>query len=304
MMAWASPTPSDCGLLRRATFTALPVLWAALGWCQASLPKPVSVVELPPELHEVSALTALDDGSVACLHDEAATLYFVDLSDGRITARHPFGPPGDLEGLTRMGDAFFALRSDGLIYRIARHQGRYATVDSFHLMLPYRNIEGLGYDPIDGRVLVAPKDPQKGGPSVRDKREVFAFDPATYALQMTPVLTFSVNQVLRSAQAQGVKIPMRTTGKGKPVPLVKLHMSAIAVQPATGHYFILSATDQALLVLDRSGGYVALHLLDPKLLPQPEGITFLPNGDMLIATEGKDAAPRIVRYRLASREEP
>jgi hypothetical protein len=49
---------------------------------------------------------------------------------------------------------------------------------------------------------------------------------------------------------------------------------------------------------------VALHLLDPKLLPQPEGITFLPNGDMLIATEGKDGVPRIVRYRLASREEP
>lgn len=288
----------DHGIAVRASLTAAVSLWTALGWCQPSLPKPAAVIELPPELQEVSALTELDDRSVACLHDEAATLYFVDLSDGRITARHPFGPPGDLEGLTRVGDAFFALRSDGLVYRIATRQGRYAATDSFRLLLPHRNIEGLGYDPVDHRVLVAPRDNPKGGPSVRDKREVFAFDPATYALQMMPVLTFSVKEVLQSAQAQGVAIPMRTTDNGKPVPLVKFHMSAIAVQPATGHYFILSATDQTLLVLDRSGSYVALHLLDPKLLPQPEGITFLPDGDMLIATEGKDGTPRIVRYYL------
>jgi uncharacterized protein YjiK len=277
-------------------------LCAAAG--QPRLPKPVAVLELSAELHEVSGLTELDEQTVACLQDEAATLYVVDLRDGHIRERHPFAGPGDLEGLTRVQGGLFALRSDGLVYRIARHADHFVAVDSFNLMLPHRNIEGLGYDPVDSRVLVAPKDNLKGGAELRDKREVFAFDPATYTLQMQPVLTFSVKQVLRAAEADGVDIPMRTTDHGKQVPTIKFRMSAIAVQPATGHYFILSAVDQTLLVLDRNGGYVALHLLDPELLPKPEGITFMPNGDMLIATEGKGGAPRIVRYASASGGKP
>ncbi len=59
--------------------------------------------------------------------------------------------------------------------------------------------------------------------------------------------------------------------------------------------------DQTLLVLDRKGGYVGLYLPDEKLLPKAEGITFLANGDMLIATEGKDAPPRLVRHARGNR---
>jgi hypothetical protein len=265
------------------------------------LPKPSAVIELPAELREISGLTELDDHAVACLQDEAAMLYTVNATNGRITGRHPFGPPGDMEGLTRAGDRTFALRSDGLIYRIGEQAGRFVAEDCFNLLLPYRNYEGLCYDPVSKLVLVAPKDNLKGGPELRDKREVFAFDPATYALQNQPVLTFSVKQVIRAAQADGVAIPMRTTDHGRKVPQLKFRMSSIAVEPATGHYFILSAVDQTLLVLDRKGGYVALYLLDEKLLPKAEGITFLANGDMLIATEGKDAPPRLVRYARGNR---
>lgn len=55
---------------------------------------------------------------------------------------------------------------------------------------------------------------------------------------------------------------------------------------------------QGLLLLLRSGGHWALYLPDARLLPKPEGITFLPTGDMLIGTEGKDGTPRFVQYRL------
>ena len=285
------------GCLRQ--FAPLLLLATANGiQAQAILPKPISAVDLPAELREISGLTEIDDHTVACLQDEAATLYLVDLRDGHILERHPFAGSGDLEGITRVGSKLFALRSDGLIYNITRQQEHFVAMDSFNLMLPHRNIEGLGYDPVDGRVLVAPKDNLKGGPEIRDKREIFAFDPVTYALQQRPVLTFSVKQVLRAAEAAGVSIPIRTTDRGRQVPTIKFRMSSIAVEPATGHYYILSAVDQTLLVLDRSGNYVALYLLDDNLLPKPEGITFLPDGDLLISTEGKDSKPRIVRFRM------
>lgn len=271
------------------------------GKAQPTLPRPFAVTELPAELREVSGLTAMDENTVACLQDETATLYLVDLRSGRILGRHPFAGPGDMEGITRVKDHLFALRSDGHVYRIGRQGDRFAATDQFDLILPYRNYEGLGYDPVDDRVLVAPKDSQKGGPELRDKREVFAFDPATLAVQQSPVLAFSVKHIIRAAQADGVDIPMRTTDKGRRIPDIKVRMSSITVEPATGHYFILSAVDQTLLVLDRKGSYVALYLLDARLLPKAEGITFLANGDMLIATEGKDAPPRLVRYAWGNR---
>lgn len=73
-------------------------------------------------------------------------------------------------------------------------------------------------------------------------------------------------------------------------------MSSVAVDPTSDHYYLLSAVDRSLLVLDRKGAFVALYLLDEKVLPQPEGITFLPSGDMLITSEGKDGPARMVRY--------
>jgi len=80
---------------------------------------------------EVSGLTDLDGNTVACLQDEDATLYVVDIRDGSIRERHPFGPPGDMEGLTRVVKDLYALRSDGLIYHLQLKGAHYTTVDSF-----------------------------------------------------------------------------------------------------------------------------------------------------------------------------
>jgi uncharacterized protein YjiK len=267
-----------------------------VGGPQRPLPNPIASIELPAELREVSGLTDLDGRRVACLQDESATLYIVDIADGHILEQHPFGPPGDMEGLTRVGNDIYALRSDGLIYQLRQEGKHYAMADSFHMRLPRNNIEGLGFDERKGLVLVAPKDHEKGGPELRDRRSVFAFDTATHALLPHPVLTYSVTHILRQAKANGVTIPTRTTPKGREVPTVKFRMSSIAVDPVSDHYFLLSAVDQTLLVLDRKGIFVALYLLDAQLLPKPEGITFLPNGDMLISTEGKDGPARMVRY--------
>lgn len=266
------------------------------GLATHDLSKPVGQFVLPAELLEISGITDLDGNTVACLQDEDATIYIVDLHTGTITERHPFGPPGDMEGLTRVGEDLYALRSDGLIYLLQKQNGRYTAVDNFRVQLDHRNIEGLGYDERSDRVLLAPKDVLKGNPSLRDQRSIFAFDPATRKLLPGPVLTYSLKDIIRQAEAEGVKLPRRTNHKGKAVDPLKLRMSSIAVEPVSGNYFVLSAVDRTLLVLDRDGALVSLNLLDADLLPKPEGITFLANGDMLISTEGKNGPPRLVRY--------
>ena len=260
------------------------------------LDHPARVYKLPTELREVSALTDVDSHTVACLHDEAARLYHFDLRTGRVVATFPFDRPGDLEGLTRVGEEYFALRSDGLLYRLGLKSAGLVVRDTVRLTLPQGNLEGLGFDPVARILLVSPKGVLKGSPTSRDVRLVHGYDPMKERLIAEPVLRLSVEDLAAQARKAGFELPMRTTDKGRHVPALKLRLSSIAVDPHTGLYYLLSAVDRVLLVLDRSGELVHLHVLNERLSPKPEGITFLPDGDMLISTEGVDRAPAILRF--------
>lgn len=266
-----------------------------------ALRHPAQVIALPEPLVEVSALTDVDQGTVACVQDEAATLYFIGLREGRVLRSETFAGPGDMEGLTRVHDRYYALRSDGLIHHLRLLQGRWTSVDSFRLDLPHHNIEGLGFDDRTGMVLVAPKDITKGGPEVRDVRTLFAFDPGDPQRRCRPVLKLSVGTLLRQAEALGIKVPQRTTDKGREVPALKLRFSSVAAHPRSGHYYLLSAVDRTLTVVDRDGRLLDLAILDEDLLPKPEGITFLPDGELVLSSEGRGGTPVIACYPMVAR---
>ncbi len=260
------------------------------------LREPDQVIELPEELTEISALTDVDDRTVACLHDEAARLYFIDLHSGKVVREMAFGAPGDMEGLTRVGEEYFALRSDGLMFRMHVERNELAVTDTFRLDLPNRNIEGLGWDEKRKLVLISPKDVPKGGKKQRDVRMIHCYDPATKRLCDRPVLQLSIGSIIEEARRKDLKVPMKRTDNGRLVPDMKLKFSSVAVDPVTDHYFLLSAVDRILLIVDRRGEVMALEQLDPKLFEKPEGITFLRNGDLLISNEGKGKKANILRF--------
>ena len=60
---------------------------------------------------------------------------------------------------------------------------------------------------------------------------------------------------------------------------------------------MVSALDRVLASFDRSGAVTGYALLDPGIFPQPEGITFLPGGDLVVANEGAGARPTLLRFR-------
>lgn len=283
-MNWIFTTIIGMGLLLGAS--AIPF----------NLARPDVMHELPHELLEISALTDVDENTVACVQDEMATVYLVDLRSGRITQRLPFGPAGDMEGLTRVGKEYFALRSDGLMFRMTMEDDALQVKDSFRLQLPNRNLEGLGYDERSGHILISPKDFLKGDPAMRDKRVIHAYDPRTGILLPEPVISISVAGILAQAQKAGIPVPMRSSDKGE-MPALKLRFSSIAVDQRSDLFYLLSAVDRTLLVLDRRSKLVALEILDPKLFPKPEGITFLPSGDMIISNEGKNSRPNLLHFK-------
>ena len=162
----------------------------------------------------------------------------------------------------------------------------------------HNNLEGLGYDEQAGRVLVSPKDITKGGPEVRDRRVLYAFDPFSATHPVEEVLQLSLQDLMTQAKSLGIAIPMKRTDNGREVPALKLRYSSVAVHPSSGHFYLLSAVDRSLLVVDRAGDLVHLAWLDERLLPKPEGITFLANGDLVLSSEGKGRTPVVVRYAM------
>jgi uncharacterized protein YjiK len=66
----------------------------------------------------------------------------------------------------------------------------------------------------------------------------------------------------------------------------RLRASSIYVHPLDNTLWILCAVDRVLLVVGRDGHLIDAMRLDPKRFPQAEGLTFLPNGDLLISNEG------------------
>ena len=72
--------------------------------------------------------------------------------------------------------------------------------------------------------------------------------------------------------------------------------SALAVHPITGELFVLSSVLKVLVVLAEDGSITAVLPLDGELLEQPEGMAFLPNGDLFISSEGVKKKARLLRF--------
>ncbi len=235
---------------------------------------PVARFEMPDALREISALTVLDATHLGAVQDEDGDFYILDMDSGRVSAVIPFGPPGDYEGVELAGERLFVLRADGALLELTGWAaGQQADARTFDTGLGAKDCdaEGLGYDAAQNRLLIACK---KNGDD--DRNPIWGFDLATNALSADPVLMLD---------------PATIPGSDK-----KLRPSALAVHPITGNTVVISAKRDALVALDARGAVVGTWDLKPAGLPQPEGLTFLPNGDAFVASEGKDGAGVVVRF--------
>lgn len=240
---------------------------------------------LPPELAEISGVALAGPDRLAGIEDESGTLYFYNLRTQRIDSTVKFGPKGDYEDVARQGAVWLILRSDGTIFR------RTATETTTHAtgLTAANEPEGLAYDAATGQLLVACKS--EAGAGLDDtKRAVYRLNPQTYQIEPKPAYVLDVPAILAADPGQR---------KGKKGPKVsQFAPSAVAIQPGTGHVFVLSARGNGLVELDKQGKVVAVQTLPTKLFPQPEGLAFAPNGDLFVASEAgkKDGQGLVYRF--------
>jgi uncharacterized protein YjiK len=247
--------------------------------------EPAQVVRLPAALREISAITAFDAQRLLAVQDEAGKLFEIDLAEAAVRVAVHFGGQGDYEGLARAGLEFFVLRSDRTVFPLTQRDGQWSAGATFRLDVPHDEVEGLAFDPDRNQLLFAPKDLPDGGRKAKEKRPIFAFDLAARRCLAAPRCELDLDDVVEQAAKLGVDLPQRVTDKGKSRPAPKLRVADLAVA-ADGSIWLLSAVDHLLVVIGVDGQLRGLHRLDAVRLPQPEGLAFLPDGRLAIASEG------------------
>lgn len=240
-----------------------------------ALGRPDVAFALPPVLREISGLTALGPDRLGAVQDEEGLLFVLDTRTGTIIERYPFAGHGDYEGVEAVGDTVWVIESDGTLYEVTGlAAGAPATVRHGTSLHSRCDAEGLGYDAAGHRLLIACKT--EAGPELSGVRAIYAFDLRKKRLSGGPVLLLD----RRPLDANGTSF--------KP--------SALAVHPRTSELYVLSASRRALAVFAPDGALTAAVALPSGRYPQPEGITFLPDGTLFIASEGGHGAATLLRF--------
>jgi len=261
------------------------------------LSAPDLVLSLPDQLHEISGITYIDQNIIGCVQDERGIIYIYDLLNKKIKSQLNFSYDGDYEGITRVGKTIYVLRSDGTIFEIYDYTSAKSKVTPYKTGIPAADNEGLCYDQKNNRLLIACKSKTLDADKNKDKRHIYAFNLKTKTLIREASFIFDVEEIGKFAIKNNMDIPVKDKkgGKGKEADF-RFETSGIAIHPLTGKLHLLSSTDNLLFVFNMDGAIEHIEKLKNKLFPQPEGITFLPNGDMLISNEGRDKQGILLRF--------
>ncbi len=241
---------------------------------RASISKEVVVEQtwkLPAQLKEISAIAFLDDQTLACVQDEAGTIFVYDLETSQISREISFAGPGDYEGIAVHEKTIFVLRADGLLFRINDYSGT-PRVEKFDTPFTAKNdVEGLFFDPVKNKLLISVKE---RGLNSDDFKGIYEIDPKSMALNENPVYRMNLKEAI-------FKPRNHKKNKGAFFP------SEINRNPQTNEILVLEAREPKLLILDPEGKPKALYRLDRKVFPQPEGLAFDATGKLYISTEGE-----------------
>ena len=242
------------------------------------LGNPVDRYKMPKYLEEISGLSYYGNGKIACVQDEKAFIYVLNLEKEEIIDKYDFGDDGDYEDIAIVNKTAYILRNNGTIYRVKDFKKKDRKVKKYPTELKEKNdAEGMAYDSNTNALLIA----CKGSPSIGKEnsyegyRAIYKFDLEKKKLVTTPHFL----------------IESETSFKP----------SGIAIHPLDGDIYIISSVGKLLIILNREGEVKDVKELDPEIFLQPEGICFSPQGDMYISSEGQGEKGYILKFEVQAK---
>lgn len=258
---------------------------------------PQKIYILPAVLHEISGITAINSSTLACIQDENGVIFLYNITNEKIIRQIYFSYEGDYEGITSVNNTLYILRSDGVIFEVKDFESEKLSRATYVSGVPGGDNEGLCYNPLNKRLLLGPKAPYSKKGDEKDKRYIYGFDTGSKKLIQDPVLIIDLDDIENFARQNNLKVPVKNKKGDKKEPDIKFRISALGIHPLTNKLYIISGMERLLFVFDNKGRIDFIKWLDPDIFPQPEGITFLKNGDMLISNEGQNKSATLVRFR-------
>lgn len=230
-----------------------------------------NVVRLPGILDEISGIAYYPkDKSVFAISDERGWLFKIFLSGNMNIEKWKFAKKEDFEDLVLVDSTFYILQSTGQLLGLRFYTPDSINVQTYKFPIPGKNeFEILYLDKEKRQLILLCK---KCEADDKNSLSAWAFDLQSRKFLPKPAYIIDIRKVEAIMDEKKVRF--------KP--------SAAALHPITGRLFIISAINKVLVVADKTGNPEKVYKINPKLYKQPEGMTFTPEGHLLISNESKD----------------
>ncbi len=228
------------------------------------------VYKLPAILDEISGVVYYPkDSSVFAIQDEKGWLFKIHMKTTPLQIeRWKFSTGADYEDLALVDSTFYVLKSKGIIEKFKFSSSDSIAFESFKVPENEKNeFETLFYDSTLHQLTLICKNCEDD-----KKKEVssWGFDPLTDSFFLS--FTIKTSKIREQLDEEKVKF--------KP--------SAAAIHPLTGELYIIASVNKALVILNRDHTVKNSYKINPALFKQPEGLTFTPNGDLIISNEAAE----------------
>ncbi len=223
-------------------------------------------LELSTDLDEISGVAYYaKDTSVFAISDENGDVYKIPLKRPAAFEHWEFSKNADYEDIVLKDSIFYILVSNGDIDRVSFRGSRaYTTKYNFFTDKKKKNEFETIYLNKEKEITLICKDCEED-----DKTQLSTFifnDTAEAHYRKGPVLNMN-----SYVQKIGVKKHLKP--------------SAAAINPITKDLYIISSVMQVMLIYGPEGNLKEMVELNPGLYKQPEGLTFTPEGNLIISNE-------------------
>jgi len=256
-----------------------------------NIKKPDEKHFLPYVLAEISGLSYKEGGNLLAVDDETGKVFEYDATKKEIVHSIEFAKPGDYEGVELINGKIYVMESDGDIYSFDYSKSKKVEAQKYENDLSRENdTEGLGYDPVTNSLLIVCKEKGEVRQNNAKGRAVYSLNLDEAALSENPLFSIRTKDLKKFWEEN--KDVEYEVGR------IKFKPSAIAFHPIEKRFYILSSVGKLLVVVNRNGSIQATYPISPRVLSQPEGLCFAPNGDMYISSEGEGDRGYILKFSM------
>ncbi len=236
---------------------------------------PVTIT-LPTALDEISGLCFNKNNELFAIEDEHFSIYKLN-NNGKIQEKMGTGAKGDFEeiAMNMATGIFYILRSNGNILGYA-HDSLYTVYNA----LPKNEYESATYNENENTLVSIAKTKD-------NKKTLFKIPLDTSNTSAIAIQSFS---------EKDIQAFLKTKSN------ISCKPSGIAYNKIFKQYFLVSAIDKLLVILNNEGQFQEAYALNPALFQQPEGIAFDKDNNLYISNEKNNRTnATIIKYNLKNK---